>query len=125
MDPATETIPLRDGAATVITVMGELDLASSEDLKELGEDGKLTPGPVVVDLSSCSFMDSVSLGRIVMLSRLVDDSGRPVRLAVVAPHGSQVGRLLRVSGADRLLQIFETRAGAICSLDGLPGEQLS
>jgi anti-anti-sigma factor len=121
MELETETIPLREGAATVVSVAGELDLATSERLKQLGDEP--VTAPIVVDLSNCSFLDSIALGRIVMLSRLIDAGGEPVRVAVVAPHRSQVARLLGVSGVEQALQMFETRAGALASLDARPGSR--
>jgi anti-anti-sigma factor len=117
MDLAIETIPLQDGAATLVSVNGELDLATSEDLKQIPDNRDSASCPILLDLSDCSFVDSVALGRIVLLSRLVDASGKPVRVAVVASHGSQIGRLFMTSGAHQALQMFETRAGALASLD--------
>jgi anti-anti-sigma factor len=122
MDLELETIPLQGGSATVVTVTGELDLATSERLKEIPDSRDPTSGPILVDLSDCSFVDSIALGRIVILSRLVDASGEPVPVAVVASHGSQIARLLMASGAHQALQTFETRAGALSSLDGGPVE---
>jgi anti-anti-sigma factor len=117
MDLGVETIPLQDDAATVVSVSGELDLATSEGLKRIPDRLDSSSNPILVDLSQCSFLDSVALGRIVLLSRLVDDSGQPVPVVVVAAPDSQIGRLFTASGADRALPIFETRAGALASLD--------
>lgn len=123
MELEIQTMPLQQGAATVVSVAGELDLVTSERLREFGDELGPITAPIVVDLSDCSFLDSVALGRIVVLSRLVDSEGEPVRVAVVAPHGSQVATLLKVSGAERALQMFETRAGALSSLDTRPGSR--
>jgi anti-anti-sigma factor len=122
MDLEIETIPLRHGAATVVRVVGELDVATSERLETLADDRDSVAGPIVIDLSACSFIDSVALGQIMVLSRQHDASGEPVRVAIVAHHGSQIGRLFTVAGAHHALPIFETLAGALAGLDRKPGE---
>jgi anti-anti-sigma factor len=121
MELEIETVPLLYGAASVVSVVGELDVATSERLKGLADNGNSIAGPVVVDLSACSFLDSIALGRIVMLSRAVDASGEPLRVAVVARHRTQIGKLFAVSGAHHALPMFETLTGALAALDKKPG----
>jgi anti-anti-sigma factor len=88
-------------ATTVISVSGELDLASSPALEEELErvaqsDAKL----VVVDLRNLEFMDSTGLSVLVRAHQRAEENGR--RLGLV--NGSQqVQRLLTLTGvADRL-----------------------
>jgi anti-anti-sigma factor len=117
-----ETIPLVSGrAATVVSVSGELDIAGSEQLGKLGENRQAIDGPLVIDLSGCSFLDSVAVGRILRLSGLHDASGEQVQVSVVAPHGTQLGRVLGLAGAESKLALYETREAALVGLDVKPG----
>lgn len=117
MDLEVKNIPLaNDRPATVVSVVGELDVATSEQLGQLAENGDMIRGPLVFDLSGCPFVDSVAIGRIMRLSGLVDASGDPVRVGVVAPHGTQLGRVLSLAGAEGALALYETLEGALVSL---------
>ena len=88
-------------ATTVISVSGELDLASSpaleEELERVAQSGAQL---VVVDLRNLEFMDSTGLSVLVRAHQRAEENGR--RLGLV--NGSQqVQRLLTLTGvADRL-----------------------
>jgi anti-sigma B factor antagonist len=85
----------------VISVSGELDLASSPALEEeLERVAKSDATVIVVDLAELEFMDSTGLSVLVRAHQRAQDSGR--RLGLV--NGSQqVQRLLALTGvADRL-----------------------
>ena len=87
--------------ATVITVAGELDLASSPALQEeldrvAASDSRL----VIIDLRELDFMDSTGLSVLVRAHQRAEEHGR--RLAMVKGP-QQVQRLLSLTGvADRL-----------------------
>lgn len=87
--------------ATVVTVIGELDLTTGgtleERLRELRDaDAEL----VIVDLREVEFMDSTGLSVLVRAHQRAQEAGH--RLALVN-GGSQVRRLLDITGiADRL-----------------------
>lgn len=89
-------------ATTVISVSGELDLASSpaleEELERVAQSGAQL---VVVDLRNLEFMDSTGLSVLVRAHQRAEENGR--RLGLV--NGSQqVQRLLTLTGvADRLM----------------------
>jgi len=87
--------------ATVISVSGELDLASSPALEEeLERVAQSNAGVVIVDLRQLEFMDSTGLSVLVKAHQQAEEQGR--RLGLV--NGSQqVQRLLNLTGvADRL-----------------------
>jgi anti-anti-sigma factor len=92
--------------ATVLTVSGELDLASSASLEEaLGEAGTSKPELVVLDLRGVEFMDSSGLAVIVKAHQRAQNAGR--RLGVI--NGSpQVQRLLSLTGMDERMTVVET-----------------
>jgi anti-sigma B factor antagonist len=88
-------------ATTVISVSGELDLASSPALEEeLERVSQSDAQLVVVDLRNLEFMDSTGLSVLVRAHQRAEENGR--RLGLV--NGSQqVQRLLTLTGvADRL-----------------------
>lgn len=92
--------------ATLISVSGELDLASSpaleEELERVAESGAEV---VVVDLRELEFMDSTGLSVLVRAHQRAEDQGR--RLGLV--NGSQqVQRLLALTGVDERLTLADT-----------------
>ena len=95
-------VEVRNADATaVITVSGELDLASSPALEEeLERVAQSDAELVVVDLRHLEFMDSTGLSVLVRAHQRAEENGR--RLGLV--NGSQqVQRLLTLTGvADRL-----------------------
>src|SRR3954453_5146615 len=106
-DPAPRPFPLsitvhREGAQVDVVAEGELDLGTVYGLEGhvLSEAG---PGDVVtLDLSRAPFMDSTGLR---VLMRLRQDAARAGwRLRVAGPQ-PQVRRMLKLAGADRLLDL--------------------
>jgi anti-anti-sigma factor len=92
-----------DESATLLTVSGELDLATSPALEAELERASAGPELVILDLRGVTFMDSTGLSLLVKAQRRAQDSRR--RLAVVK-GGPQVERLLTLTGvADRLTLI--------------------
>jgi anti-sigma B factor antagonist len=90
-----------EDGTTVISVGGELDLASSPALEEeLERVAQSDAQMIVVDLRNLEFMDSTGLSVLVRAHQRAEENGR--RLGLV--NGSQqVQRLLTLTGvADRL-----------------------
>jgi anti-sigma B factor antagonist len=100
-----------DGGIHVVSVRGEVDLATERELERallaLPEDGAAS---VVVDLTACSFMDSTGLHLLTRAKRRVDRSGG--HLAVVSPNRS-VLRAFEITQLDQLLAIYPSRAAAL------------
>jgi anti-anti-sigma factor len=87
--------------ASLISVRGELDLASSPALEnELERAAASKTSLVIVDLRALEFMDSTGLSVLVRANQQAKDNGQ--RFALVSGT-SQVQRLLQLTGvADRL-----------------------
>ncbi|WP_410650341.1 STAS domain-containing protein [Amycolatopsis sp. cmx-4-54] len=67
--PFSVTVARPDGAEVVIAVAGEIDLTTSEDLKETFEDAlEPAPGRLVVDLEGVEFCDSTGLAILVRIN---------------------------------------------------------
>jgi anti-anti-sigma factor len=101
----------------VVVPEGELDVARTGDFRVgLSEAAAREPAqPVVVDLSSVSFIDSSALGALVEFEHLLRREKR--RLAVVAPEGTEVAVMLTLTQLRSRLPVFETRDAALEDLD--------
>lgn len=115
--PAPFTPPLTVGrtgvdGTTVLTVSGEVDLLTVSDLA-----AALTPavhaGPVVLDLSAVTFLDSSGINTILRASQCAESAGHRLLVVADATTGTDiVGRTLRLAGADTLLALAPTLTAA-------------
>ena len=99
--------------ATVITVSGELDLASSPILEQrleqvFGSDATV----VILDLRKLDFMDSTGLSVLIKAHHTAEQAARRLYLVEGPP---QVQRLLSLTGVGERLSVVETPE------DALPG----
>jgi anti-sigma B factor antagonist len=102
-------------AVTIIT--GELDLLASRSLgQRLSEEvgAGVAAADVILDLSTVSFIDSSALGVIVQADQRLARQGRG--LAVVAPEGTVVADLVKITHVDKSLKIAASRADAEAQL---------
>lgn len=96
----------------VLSPHGEIDLGTAPLLREV-----LLPaleretGPVVVDLSGVSFMDSTGVHVLVETLRRLEPQNR--RLAIVCREGGQVHRLLALVGLLDTLTVHRSRESAV------------
>ncbi|MEE1930338.1 STAS domain-containing protein [Streptomyces sp. TRM 70351] len=109
-DPAATVVAARyeqDGAHVVI-VRGEVDIDASGVLRHALEEGVKTETKcVVADFAGVTFCDSTGLN-VLLQAHLAGD------VRVAAPTAA-VRRLLEVSGADGVLQIYPSVAEAIAA----------
>jgi anti-anti-sigma factor len=101
----------RSGDSWVVTVTGDVDLHSAPELRDrlagLAETGATH---VVVDLSECSFLDSMGLGVILGAKKRMDRDGLELHVVVSEPH---VRRIFEITMLDRVLDLHTTRAEAL------------
>ncbi|WP_405427776.1 STAS domain-containing protein [Micromonospora sp. NBC_00617] len=99
---------------TVLKVRGELDMATSPQLREglqrLVEAGERL---VVVDLAEVGFMDSSGLGALVVMFKALREAGSRLCLAAVQ---SVVRSVLSVTSVDRVIGIYDSVAAAEADL---------
>ncbi|MFF0487827.1 STAS domain-containing protein [Nocardia sp. NPDC003482] len=100
------------GAATVIAVRGEIDIASVPSLQSALEEGQRGGNPLVLDMTNVGFMGSAGLSALMVAS----EAAKPQRLRVVASDA--VRRPIEVTGLDKLLAMFPTVEDAL-SAEGL------
>jgi anti-sigma B factor antagonist len=101
MEERFEITEEEEAGHTRVTVTGELDLATADDLDArlatLAELGR----PVLLDLRPLTFMDSSGL-RALMVAR--ERAERGWQLQIVAPEGD-AREVLRISGVEDLLPL--------------------
>jgi anti-sigma B factor antagonist len=93
----------------VLTVHGELDIATAPDFRErLDEVVDGGAKRLVLDLSEVAFMDSVAIAAILHARTRLGDG----RMAVVIPGGTYTRLVFEIAGLPRCLDVFETLADA-------------
>ena len=93
---------LPDGG-TVLHVEGELDMATAPALEDALADAGFAER-VVVDLSSCSFVDSSAVRVLVSSARDSQAAGGSLALVVTDPG---LLRVLEISGVDTMLPVHD------------------
>jgi anti-sigma B factor antagonist len=100
-----------DGPAPVLSVVGELDMEVSPQLRRrLVELTERHPETIIVDLSEVNFMDSSGLAVLSSIRMRIKPTGG--RLVLVVAH-PPVARLFQLSAMDKLFTIGPTRDEAI------------
>ena len=94
------------GSWAVVEVGGELDLYTAPGFREsvLEAAGDTDPPKVIVDFGALGFIDSSGLGAIVACLKHLRERGGD--LALAAPEGSGLRRLLDLTGLDRVLTLY-------------------
>jgi anti-sigma B factor antagonist len=94
------------GTWAVVDVGGELDLYTAPSFREsvLEAAGDTEPPKVIVDFRGLGFIDSSGLGAIVACLKHLRERGGD--LALAAPEGSGLRRLLDLTGLDRVLMLY-------------------
>ena len=100
-----------DPAGLVLTVSGELDIATAPALRDRFA-AAIVAGKrrLVIDLSELSFLDSVALAAIVHAKQQLPEDGK---MAVVIDPSSYVMLVFESGGLPKVLDLVETRAQAI------------
>ena len=99
----------RAGSLAVITLPEEIDLATARQVdEELNSLLIRRPGAVVADLTQTRFCDSAGIAALLRASRRAAVVGVPLRLVCSEP----VMRMIRLVGADQVLEVHPTLAAA-------------
>lgn len=98
----------------MLSISGEHDLSTAPELKRHLGNLIAERSPLVVDLSSATFIDSSILGAILDARRSADDAG--LGFAVAHPGGDDaVGRVLEVTGLRSELPVHSAREEAVAA----------
>jgi len=98
-------------SGVVLTVGGELDIATAPELRarlNAAIDAGLSR--LVIDLRPLSFLDSVAMATLLQARRRLGESGR---MAVVVAADSYVRLIFEVAGMPQCIDVFETREQAV------------
>jgi anti-sigma B factor antagonist len=105
--PAPFSISIDDQPAqALIAVGGELDLGTAPALEDALLARLRAGRHVMLDLGGLEFMDSTGVRVIVSAHRLAQEHGGRFALLRMPPDGP-VGRVLRISGLDDVLDIVD------------------
>jgi anti-sigma B factor antagonist len=92
-------------ARTVLTVYGEIDVASVHELeRQLEAAQRLAPRELVIDLDALTFMDSTGLYVLLRAYRNAKSNGYSLMLRRVPDHAM---RLLRLTGVVPLFRVID------------------
>jgi anti-sigma B factor antagonist len=104
----------REDGVDVICASGEIDMSTVAPLRDaLGHVVQHAAGPVVVDLSQVSFMDSTAINVLVRIARQLTAQERSIALA--CREGSAVHRLLSLIGLHDTLSVHPSRQNALAA----------
>jgi anti-sigma B factor antagonist len=97
--------------ASVITILGELDIATSPKVRELlSEAARDGDRPLVIDLTGCEFVDSTGLATLLHGAKPAQNGESNVALVCT---GGEVRKLLELTAIDRTIPVYETLDSAI------------
>ena len=106
---------LEHGVRT-ISVQGELDLSTAPQLEGPLEETLATgEGSVLIDLSSCEFIDSTGIALIVRAWQRLD-SAEGGRGLFICSHNDQVRRVLEITGLELSIPVHGTRDEALAAI---------
>jgi anti-sigma B factor antagonist len=111
----TLSVEIPDERTSVIALGGELELSTIPMVESRLLAEVRARSAIVIDLTRVSFIDSSGIGILIGAFRTANDGKR---LHAVAAPGSQVERVLRLVGLDRVLPMFADRTNAFEALNG-------
>lgn len=88
-----------DGDSTMVEISGELDLAHSNVVESAIAQAEAGKGPIVIDLSNLTFLDSVGVA-ILLMARGRDRHDGADRVSFIAPRREDVMLVLARTGTD-------------------------
>lgn len=98
-----------DGTA-IVTVQGEVDMASAPQLQAALDDAQRGGDPLVVDMSEVGFLGSAGLSVLLVISEAAAP-GAGLRVVV----SDAVRRPIELTGLDKLLSVHESLADALAA----------
>jgi anti-sigma B factor antagonist len=105
-----------ENGTVVVSVSGELDLYTVPELERALRDADAA-GPVVIELSECTFIDSTALGALVSANRRLDGKAP---LSVVATS-AEIQRPFELTGLDREFSFHPSLDSAVEWCDSVSG----
>lgn len=113
MDFNVSTAPIEGKGGLIISVEGELDIATVEQLAAPVGAAVASGRHLVLDLSACPFIDSTGLAYVLRAHSSLAKEGRA--MAVVAGRG-EVRKLFSLTAIDRSVPVFAALDDAVALL---------
>jgi anti-sigma B factor antagonist len=114
-----------EGGTVVLSICGELDLASAPSLKwALNDEVQAGASRLVLDLSEVTFMDSTAIGVLVGIKRALSD-GERLSLVHLTPD---VQKTLEITGLESSFRIYSSVEAAVehtADVEAPPEDQAS
>ena len=105
---ATEQL---DGGIPVVSISGEVDLATAPALERtLRDAADNQTGEVIVDLTCCSFLDSRGLTALLATRERLGHSNRSLGLVLSNPS---VLKIFQITGFDQIFEIYPSLGAAV------------
>ena len=99
-----------DNGTPVVSVMGEVDMATAPSLEQALLDAtEDRTGEVIVDLTGCNFFDSTGLHALLATREQLERSNRPLTVALSNPS---VLKIFQITGLDELFEIYPSLRAA-------------
>ena len=114
LDDFRATVARLTSSTVLVSVSGELDLHTSDQLQQVLDDAaSVGAETVLADLSGVGFVDSTALGVIVQETKRLEGRGQSLLLVTNDPRTL---RVLEVTGLDRVLRRHATLHDALSQL---------
>lgn len=104
---------IRGTKTVVLTVYGDADMHVAEELEaRLTEAIDEGPSAIVLDLSGCTFLDSIALGVLLHGLKRLGATGGRLRIVTARP---EVRRIFEITLLDRLFELDSSREEALAA----------
>ena len=113
-----QSLPVRrEGSLAVVTLPEEIDLLNVSGIHQ-GLDELIGTGPatLVVDMTGTRYCDSAGIATLVRIAKAARTARVPLRVAVSDP----VARIMRLLGAERVIDVYPSLAAAAKSMAADP-----
>jgi anti-sigma B factor antagonist len=110
-----------EGGVRAFTIRGELDMNTAPELEQALEQALADEeAAIMLDLSSCEFIDSTGIALIVRTWQRLDreGGGGGKGHVVLCCINTQVRRLLKITGVESSISLHEERGAALAELRG-------
>jgi len=100
-------------AAAVVTLSGDLDLATAPELRNTLQEALTERRHLVLDMADLRFLDSTGIGVLVRIHKKATASGGVLAFAAVPPN---VTKILEVTCLDRIFPVYPETEDALSDI---------
>jgi anti-sigma B factor antagonist len=94
---------LCDGAAHILYLAGELDLANAETFATALEAAERESATVTIDMTELEFIDSTGIAVLVAAHHRLNEDGDAIRLRLISSNATAVQRVMTLTGLDQTM----------------------